>query len=356
MKLYDVVFTEDKVGTLKFVETSSDTNAKYKSIYLENTLSQQRYFLSKDVIRDIIKSRKDKSKETYPEIMKQVYTSADDITVSDTFGPEESELTLKQAKGDPFIDVYEFSTVGLTVDPRNYNVVLDKNHEDSDILSIAIDDSSYQLIDYESGSRIIQTGRRNGFRTCLIEVPALNSESDAILYVISLVLRPVNDYDMLVRYNLFINPQLETCGVSVYKYDIAFSDPMKYLSYNELIASNSKFFKSFKPSNVTGITTDVVLVHTKFIKNNDGDVSVPVLDNSNFVDRSAIKTIIPCDEDSLTSDDVDELLKENVLNKNLRVLTAVGVKLTSDFYKKYKVLYMYSYNPKTGISQCIKSN
>ena len=67
--------------------------------------------------------------------------------------------------------------------------------------------------------------------------------------------------------------------------------------------------------------------------------------------------IIPCDTETILTDKkVHELLTTYLISKNVRVLTSLGVKVNSEFYKKYKILYMYAYSTRTGISTCIKSN
>lgn len=344
MKLYDVVFTNDKVTNLNFVETASSGNAKYKSIYIENDLTKQRYFLSKDVIRGIIKSRKDKSKETYPNIMECVKTESG----HDYFGDvvDNTEVVCS---------IYDFKGLVKTEDIRNYNVVLDnesENSDDSNLLSIAIDTDAYQFIDYEFASRIIQTGKRNGFVTCLIDIPEFEQPNETtLMYAIGIMLRPINDYNTIVRYNIIIS----SSGLEVYRYNLEFADPIKYIEYIDIISENNKYYKSFKVSDVSGIGTEVVLVNPKFVKENeDGSKYVPDLNNT--IQEGITVALIPCTEDMINSTDIDESLAEVILNKNVRVITTFGVKLNPEFYKRYKILYAYSYNPKTSISKCVKSN
>lgn len=341
MKLYDVVFTKDNdAGELHYVETSSDKNSKYKSIYLENTKTNQRYFLSKDIIRNIVKGRKDKSKETYPELNKVIYNEC-------------TEDTTELSKLDPVITEYTFDNMYNTIDGRNFNIVIgESGDEGHDILSIAIDDNSYQFIDYVAGADIIQTGRRNGFRTCLLDT-VVSPDENNLLFSISLYLRDNDDPETIIKYNIFI----DKAGVHAFKFDMMFSDPTKYVEFRSMLDSNPKYYKGFKPSDFNGICTEVVLVNTKYIKTDgSGGISIPVIDKSEFVNRSAITTVIPCSVDNLTSAEVEDLINQSVTSKNIRVLTAIGIKTTPEFYRKHKILYMFSYNPKTGLSTCVKAN
>jgi hypothetical protein len=341
MYIYDIVFTNGRHSRdLKFVEVSSDTNSKYKSIYLENTLTQQRYFLSKNLISDIIKARRDnpESGDMYP-----YFNTNSDILKG------RSEST-----ADYSLQVYDIDSFGRYIDQRNFNVVLDRESDKtSDVLSIAIDNDAFQLIDYEDGARIIQTGRRNGYRTCLIDIPNISSteDEDAAIYAISIILRPRDKEDFLIKYNIFID---SSGNVSVYDYNLAYSDPCKYVNYIDIISNDEEYFKSFKSSDLHGLASNVLLVNTKFIKRDGDKITVPLIDD---IDNLNKVKIIPCDTETILTDKkVHELLTTYLISKNVRVLTSLGVKVNSEFYKKYKILYMYAYSTRTGISTCIKSN
>ena len=344
MKLYDVVFTDGTVSKLKFVETTSPTNNKYKSIYVENDTTAQRYFLSKDVTRNIVKSRKDMF-QVYDDVMNFVSSESGKDFFNDCHTNE------------VIVNTYSFNNLVVTSDLRNYNVVLDSNNENSDcdILSIAINNSDYQLVDYDAGGTIIQTSRRNGYTTCLISVPKIPDEN-AEYYGIGLILSPGDDYSSFVKYNIFIS----NTGVNIFKYDVAHSDPIAYINSTNAIATavaNSlPFFKNFKVSDVSGICTSIVLVNPKYIKDNpDGSYEVPSIskNTSILVDKA---NIVKCTDDMINSKEIDETLNNMILSNNVRIITSIGVKFNAEFYRKYRILYAYSYNPKTGISRCIKSN
>ena len=363
MKLYDVVFTDKQSAQLNVVEVSTDVNSKYKSIFVENDITKQRYFLSKNIIRDLIKDRKEKSHALGTDFMKPIESKC--LTGLDTrINMIESDQTDASSHPEASCTVYNLDNIIAAQDIRNNNIVFDNRTDDNDnnqnIVSISIDNSVYQLVDYEGGSRIVQTGRRNGFQTCIISVDNTIDESYAFIYIMSIILRSVHNPTQMIKYNIIINNSLTDAtpdALYILRYNLNFSDTFRYLEYNELISSSGdKFYKNFKLSEIYGLFSEVVLVNTKYVKQDEnGNVNIPII-NDNISGREYVKEIIPCTDKMINDEGIDETLKNAMLNKNVRVITTVGLKLSKDFCKKYKILYVYAYNPKTDISTCVKTN
>jgi hypothetical protein len=57
-----------------------------------------------------------------------------------------------------------------------------------------------------------------------------------------------------------------------------------------------------------------------------------------------------------TTEAIDQLFTERLLNERIRAVTTVGIKLPYDFCKKYKILYIFDLNPNTGEIVCVRSN
>jgi hypothetical protein len=175
--------------------------------------------------------------------------------------------------------------------------------------------------------------------------PSSDSDGPVYKFIGSMVLGSTENQNVF-RVNMYLYKD-GNIGMTIYPLNEI--DPLSYLKYKEM-ADDPKYYKTFKVSSCVGVCTDVVLVSSKYFKKtDDGEYTVPVLDNDSC---DTVSTILSYDPKS----DCDKSMVESIVDRKIRAITTIGCTLPKDFCKKYKILYLFSYDPKTNESVCIKSN
>ena len=283
---------------------------------------------------------------------------------------------IEPVKPNDEITIHDISEYHLDCNPKNMNLIIftsskSKHYRkrrvslpfdnDDALLYLTVNTNRYKLVNYilHDGAKIVQTYRHDdkdksvSYVGCAI-VFNHNTE-DAKKGIVSCLLYDTTDNNY---YIVVVNIDKDINTITYDRYSI--TDPsnigidsgkMVTSVYDNLVKNLGKGI-SFKISDSDKIITNYIIT-------NRDDIPDEYIDD-NIDQVSVIKVN---DDDIITSDDkksteyskeLEDNLTNTILKDNVRALTTVGVKIPKDFCSKFKILYLFVYDEKTG-SKCIKS-
>lgn len=253
----------------------------------------------------------------------------------------------------------------LSINPKNMSIALVKTGKDDTVHSdtenicyVTIVNNDYKLIDYclpTEYAGIVQTYKNKAPVTqgCGIMFDTKNIPEDTFVNgkfpVISMTL-----YD--VKASKYVKVEVvsdDDLVLSINKTDIT-----DLITINNLKdkTKDSKFYNHFKVSDTKEILSSVVIVSEKLFDNVVNVIKEMGLKNIDIIAIRNNDFAIGEDGKTSYSEDIDKFLRENIVDRKIRAITAVGVKVPRDFCLKYRILYLFAYDLKHKITRTIKSN
>jgi hypothetical protein len=243
----------------------------------------------------------------------------------------------------------------------NMNLVktkkIDDSHKGDNLIYITISNTDYALMDYlilDDYEKIIQSFRKKDkFQGCVIlfDKNKINIE-DKFLPVILLNLWNIKTkkYEQK-KIALEINDKGYIHDVSIETSEI--TDLISINDYHTTREKNTNYYHGFKISNTDRILTNTVITDDENLNDVDNLPESEACQNVIVVNKDTFKK----DSDGNYSKDAEKLFDEYLTKKNVRAITVIGnnIRIQKDFCIKYKILYLFSYDLKTGINTCIKS-
>ena len=311
------------------------TGDKYKNTFFSNADIRQKIRLGKNVnplIQSVAVTR-----------MHGIETDANDVEVVEYESP---------------------CSVFLSNNNKNMNLSLmnfwskDKEvmeqHDDDVILYLTVANNAMRVLDIDNcGNKIIQTYRQKGtdqgYQGCVL---TFKEPGDVIKLVVQKATDGlfIPDHEEFYRIEIIFNPSSSNCKIDCDVKKITGKHQAKFVKLSKKYVDGHAV--PFKIAALPGeLLTSTYIVDKEL---------VPEVEAYLKESKLPFYNIIPATQeeiDDLTGD-IADVLTTQVVDARVRAITAIGINLSFEFCREYRILYLFNMNmdDETKQLKCIKSN
>ena len=211
-----------------------------------------------------------------------------------------------------------------------------KVNDKEKIVYVTLMNKSYKLVSYTPhNNEIIQTYKlTQEYQGAVIKCTDTK--------VMSLVLKD-NETKKFVSYTINLN---EDNSFRIEHEEI--EDKKKIKKFSDVLKALGKKHKNFLISAKDKIPTSTVIIDSN---NVDESIMEVLRENKNL-------HILDLDSEKLKNspEEYESLFTEELVNKRIRAVTTIGVRLPKDFFRTYRIICLFNYDKKLNKYYCVRSN